>query len=110
MNDLDGDAAAQTAREIGGETAVFACDLTADGGAEELVGAAADAFGKIDIVVNNAGYTSDGIAHRMSDDQFRAMLEIHTVVPFKVLRQRRRSYATQGRPTEMRGARCSARW
>ena len=86
VNDLDGDAAAQTAREIGGETAVFACDLTADGGAEELVGAAADAFGKIDIVVNNAGYTWDGMAHRMSDDQFRAMLEIHTVVPFKVLR------------------------
>ena len=45
-----------------------------------------ETFGKIDIVVNNAGYTWDGMAHKMSDEQFRAMLEIHTVVPFRVLR------------------------
>ena len=86
VSDLDGDVAAQTASEIDGETAVFAGDLTADGAPEALVDAAAGAFGQLDIVVNNAGYTWDGIAHRMSDEQFRAMLEIHTVVPFKVLR------------------------
>jgi 3-oxoacyl-[acyl-carrier protein] reductase len=45
-----------------------------------------DAFGQLDIVVNNAGYTWDGMAHKMTDEQFRAMLEIHTIVPFKVLR------------------------
>jgi 3-oxoacyl-[acyl-carrier protein] reductase len=36
--------------------------------------------------VNNAGYTWDGVAHKMSDEQFRAMLEIHTVVPFRIIR------------------------
>ena len=86
VNDLDGDVAEQAASEIEGDTAVFAGDLTADGVPEALVQAAVDAFGRVDIVVNNAGYTWDGIAHRMSDEQFRAMLEIHTVVPFKVLR------------------------
>ena len=86
VNDLDGDLVEQAAAEIDGETAVFAADLTADGAAEALVGAAIAAFGQLDIVVNNAGYTWDGIAHRMSDEQFRAMLEIHTVVPFKVIR------------------------
>jgi 3-oxoacyl-[acyl-carrier protein] reductase len=86
VNDLDGDAADQAAGEIEGETAVFAGDLTADGVPEALVQSAVDAFGQLDIVVNNAGYTWDGMAHRMSDEQFRAMLEIHTVVPFKVLR------------------------
>jgi 3-oxoacyl-[acyl-carrier protein] reductase len=86
VNDLDGDIAEHTANDIQGETAVFAGDLTAAGAPEALVRAAADAFGQIDIVVNNAGYTWDGMAHRMSDEQFRAMLEIHTVVPFKVLR------------------------
>jgi 3-oxoacyl-[acyl-carrier protein] reductase len=86
VNDLDGDVAEQAAATIDGETAVFAGDLTADGAPEALVQAAVDAFGQLDIVVNNAGYTWDGMAHRMSDDQFRAMLEIHTVVPFKVLR------------------------
>jgi 3-oxoacyl-[acyl-carrier protein] reductase len=86
INDLDGDVAERTAAAIDGETAVFAGDLTADGAPEQLVQAAVDAFGQLDIVVNNAGYTWDGIAHRMGDEQFRAMLEIHTVVPFKVLR------------------------
>ena len=86
INDIDGDVAEQAAGEIDGETAVFAGDLTADGVPEALVQAAVDAFGQLDIVVNNAGYTWDGMAHKMSDEQFRAMLEIHTVVPFKVLR------------------------
>ena len=86
INDLDEDLAAQAASEIGGDTAVFGGDLTHDGVPEALVQRAVDAFGQLDIVVNNAGYTWDGMAHKMSDEQFRAMLEIHTVVPFKVLR------------------------
>ncbi len=84
--DLDAEAAEAAATGIDGETAVFVRDLTADGAPEALVQAGVDAFGAIDIVVNNAGYARDGMAHKMSDDQFRAMLEIHTVVPFKVLR------------------------
>ncbi len=86
ISDVDTDLAKQVAAEIPGETAVYGGDLTRDGAAEALVKAAGDAFGQIDIVVNNAGYTWDGMAHKMSDEQFRAMLEIHTVVPFKVLR------------------------
>jgi 3-oxoacyl-[acyl-carrier protein] reductase len=86
VSDVDADLAEQTAGEIGGGSAVYAGDLTADGAPEALVAAAVDAFGQLDIVVNNAGYTWDGMAHKMSDEQFRAMLEIHTVVPFKVLR------------------------
>ena len=86
ISDVDTDLAKQVAAEIPGETAVWGGDLTREGAAEALVKAAGDAFGQIDIVVNNAGYTWDGMAHKMSDEQFRAMLEIHTVVPFKVLR------------------------
>jgi 3-oxoacyl-[acyl-carrier protein] reductase len=86
INDLDGDVAEQAAKEIDGETAVFAGDLTKAGAADELVKAAHDAFGEIDIVVNNAGYTWDGVVHKMSDEQFQAMLDIHTVVPFRVIR------------------------
>ena len=86
INDLDADVAEQTAGEIDGETAVFAGDLTKTGAADELVAAGVDAFGAIDIVVNNAGYTWDGVAHKMTDEQFQAMLDIHTVVPFRVAR------------------------
>ena len=86
INDLDADLAEQAAAEIGGETIAFGGDLTVEGVPEALVQTAADAFEGLDIVVNNAGYTWDGVAHKMSDEQFRAMLEIHTVVPFKILR------------------------
>jgi 3-oxoacyl-[acyl-carrier protein] reductase len=86
INDLDGDVAEQASGEIDGETAVHAGDLTAEGAADELVEAATDAFGSVDIVVNNAGYTWDGVVHRMSDEQFQAMLDIHTVVPFRITR------------------------
>jgi 3-oxoacyl-[acyl-carrier protein] reductase len=86
INDLDADVAEQAASEINGETAVHAGDLTKEGAADELVKAANDAFGAVDIVVNNAGYTWDGVAHKMSDEQFQAMLDIHTIVPFRVAR------------------------
>jgi 3-oxoacyl-[acyl-carrier protein] reductase len=86
VNDLDTDLAAQAAAEIDGETAVFGGDLTQESVCDALVEKAVAEFGQLDIVVNNAGYTWDGMAHKMSDEQFRAMLEIHTVVPFRVLR------------------------
>src|SRR4030081_888524 len=86
INDLDGDVAEQAAGEIAGETAVFAGDLTKPGVPDELVQKAIDAFGKIDIIVNNAGYTLDAPIHKMSDEHFQAMLDIHTVVPFRVIR------------------------
>ena len=86
VNDLDGDVAEQAASEIGGETAVFGGDLTQPGIPDQLVQKAVDEFGQIDIIVNNAGYTWDGVAHKMTDEQFQAMLEIHTVVPFRVIR------------------------
>ena len=86
INDLDGDVAEQTASEIGGETTVFGGDLTREGACDELVKTAVDAWGKIDIIVNNAGYTIDAPIHKMSDDAFQKMLDIHTIVPFRVIR------------------------
>ncbi len=86
INDLDGDVAEEASNEMPGETVSFAGDLTKDGVPDKLVETAAEAFGQIDIVVNNAGYTWDGPIHKMSDEQFQAMLDIHNVVPFRVLR------------------------
>lgn len=86
INDLDGDVAEQTASEISGETVVYAGDLTSEGAADELVKTATDAWGRLDIIVNNAGYTVDAPIHKMSDEQFQAMLDIHNIVPFRVLR------------------------
>ena len=86
VTDLDEGLAREAAAAIPGETAVFGGDLTKDGVPEALVQRAIDELGQLDIVVNNAGYTWDGMAHKMNDEQFRAMLEIHTVAPFRLLR------------------------
>ncbi len=87
INDLDGDVAKQTASEIGGETVVFAADLTDPSAPAKLVKTAIDEWGQIDIIVNNAGYTLDAAVHKMSDDWFQRMLDIHVVAPFRIVRE-----------------------
>lgn len=43
-------------------------------------------FGSVDVVVNNAGYTWDNVIQKTADEQFQAMLDIHVVAPFRLLR------------------------
>jgi 3-oxoacyl-[acyl-carrier protein] reductase len=86
INDLDGDVAEQTASEIAGDTLVFGGDLTKPGVPDELVQKVIDEWGQIDILVNNAGYTLDAPVHKMSDEWFQRMLDIHNVVPFRMCR------------------------
>lgn len=64
----------------------FCGDLTDPAIPAALVQATLDAFGGIDIIVNNAGYSWDNVIQKTTDEQFTAMLEIHLVVPFRILR------------------------
>jgi 3-oxoacyl-[acyl-carrier protein] reductase len=86
INDLDGDVAEQASREIEGDTLVFGGDLTQPGVPDQLVEKVVGEWGRLDILVNNAGYTLDAAIHRMSDDWFQKMLDIHVVVPFRMCR------------------------
>src|SRR5437763_3763284 len=86
INDLDGDVAEQTASEISGDTLVFAGDLTQPGIPDELVQKVVGEWGRVDILVNNAGYTLDAPIHKMSDEWFQKMIDIHSVVPFRMCR------------------------
>jgi 3-oxoacyl-[acyl-carrier protein] reductase len=86
INDLDGDVAEQTASEISGDTLVFAGDLTKEGVPDQLVQKVVDEWGRVDILVNNAGYTLDAPIHKMSDEWFQKMLDIHSIVPFRMCR------------------------
>jgi 3-oxoacyl-[acyl-carrier protein] reductase len=78
ISDLDGDLAAEHTTHVG--------DLTRDGVPEALVETAVDAWGRLDIIVNNAGYTLDAPLHKMTDGAFSKMMDIHVMVPFRVLR------------------------
>ncbi|MEN3612490.1 SDR family oxidoreductase [Plantactinospora sp. ZYX-F-223] len=84
--DLDGDALARTVESLGGRGVAVAADLTAPTAPAKVVARAVDEYGRLDIVVNNAGYTWDGIFHKMTEEQLTAMLDIHLTAPFRLLR------------------------
>lgn len=62
------------------------CDLSADGGAVELIMNTIEATGKIDILVNNAGITKDTLLMRMSDEQFDDVINTNLRACFKMCR------------------------
>jgi 3-oxoacyl-[acyl-carrier protein] reductase len=89
VNDLDAGVAEDTAesiREAGGEAVTVPGDVTAADFGTRFVQAGVDAFGSIDIIVNNAGYAWDAILQKTSDEQFEAMLAVHLTAPFRILR------------------------
>jgi 3-oxoacyl-[acyl-carrier protein] reductase len=89
VNDLDtvpGDAVVEEIKAAGGEAIAVNGDVAAPGFADRFVRAAIDRLGGLDIIVNNAGYTWDSTIQKMSDEQFQAMLDVHLVAPFRILR------------------------
>lgn len=90
INDLDEQALQETEclLRISGHQNVryIAGDLTEPSFPDELVQGTLDKLGSIDIIVNNAGYSWDNVIQKTTDEQFQAMLDIHLVTPFRVLR------------------------
>ena len=86
LTDIDAAVLEEAARELDASAAHLAGDLTAPDFPQKLVDATLAAFGSLDIIVNNAGYVWDNVIQKMTDEQFQAMLNIHLVAPFRVLR------------------------
>lgn len=87
INDLDEGALSAAQAEISTERVRHMHgDLTDPAIPEMLVQNTIDSFGSIDVIVNNAGYSWDSVIQKTSDEQFHAMLEIHLVTPFRILR------------------------
>jgi 3-oxoacyl-[acyl-carrier protein] reductase len=90
VSDLDPAPAEETAAAIqnaGGKAIVVAGDVTDPAFPKQLISATLDNFGGFDIIVNNAGYTWDGVIQNMTDKQWYAMLDVHTTAPFRILRE-----------------------
>ncbi len=85
LNDLDPGHLAEAHQSIPGSKQ-FAGDLTDPAFPQQLVDRTLSELGGLDILVNNAGYTWDNIIQKTSDEQFQAMLDIHIVAPFRLLR------------------------
>lgn len=89
VSDRDADPANAVVQEIvaaGGTAMALPGDITDPMFPEQLVNTTISTYGKLNILINNAGYTWDGMAHKMSDEQFMAMIEIHTLAPLRMIR------------------------
>jgi 3-oxoacyl-[acyl-carrier protein] reductase len=89
VNDLDESALCETEdalRQAGHKIDHVVGDLTDPATPGKVVEATIQKFGSLDIIVNNAGYSWDGVIQKTTDEQFLSMLEIHLMVPFRLLR------------------------
>jgi len=86
--DLDQQALQQTQASArnSDRVALICGDLMEPAFPQQIVDAALKSFGSIDIVVNCAGFSWDSVIQKTSDEQFLAMLNIHVVAPFRLLR------------------------
>ncbi|KFY79070.1 hypothetical protein V499_01893 [Pseudogymnoascus sp. VKM F-103] len=88
--DIDAAKAADVAKKInesGGSAISVAGDVLDENYLKDLVKKAAKfGNGKIHIIVNNAGFTWDGVIHKMTDKQWETMLAVHNTAPFKLVR------------------------
>lgn len=91
VNDLDADPANAVVAEInaleGGRAVAAPGSVTTDDFAERFIQTGLENFGGVDIVVNNAGYTWDALIHKMTDEQFDAIMDVHVRAPFRILRE-----------------------
>ena len=72
---------------LGGERVhVVPCNLSMPEEVEKLVPAAEAAMGGLDILVNNAGITRDGLAMRMKDEDWQAVLDVNLTSSFRLAR------------------------
>ena len=72
---------------LGGERVhVLTCNLTDAADVEKLVPAAEAAMGSVDILVNNAGITKDGLAMRMKDEDWQAVIDVNLTAAFRLSR------------------------
>ncbi len=89
VNDLDEVVALETVAEIeamGSRAAICLGDVTAPEFADRFIQTAVEAFGGIDIIVNNAGYAWDSVIQKSTDEQWSAMIDVHLNAPFRILR------------------------
>ncbi len=109
LSDIDEEPTHKAAEAIkgnDGDALAVAGDVTAVDFAPRLIKATLDHYGRIDAIVNNAGYTWDGTAHKMTDEQWQAMLDVHLTAPFRIIRAAseylretaKREREQQGRP------------
>ncbi|KAH0145799.1 NAD(P)-binding protein, partial [Aureobasidium melanogenum] len=90
VSDIDGEKASAVANSInsnGGKALAVAGDMLDDAYLKTLIEKTAEfGEGKIHIIVNNAGFTWDGVIHKTTDKQWDTIMSLHVGAPFKLIR------------------------
>jgi 3-oxoacyl-[acyl-carrier protein] reductase len=89
INDLDPAPLEETAQEVRAlkrEAVTVAGDITKKEFPDAFIKAALDKFGRLDVIVNNAGFTWDNVIQKMGDDQWDTIVNVHLTAPFRILR------------------------
>lgn len=73
-------------RELGAEVLLVQGDVSCAEDCEKLAAQAKEAFGRVDVLVNNAGITRDGLLARMTEEDFRAVLDVNLVGPWNMMK------------------------
>ena len=73
-------------RELGAEVLLVQGDVSRAEDCEKLAAQAKEAFGRVDVLVNNAGITRDGLLARMTEEDFRAVLDVNLVGPWNMIK------------------------
>ncbi|KAJ7259826.1 hypothetical protein C8J57DRAFT_1339245 [Mycena rebaudengoi] len=77
----------QEIRAAGGDVLAVSGDVGADDFPKKIVDATVQKYGKINHIVNNAGFTFDKMLHTTPDDTFDIIIKIHIRAPFRLIRQ-----------------------
>ncbi len=89
VNDLNQEPAEQVVAQIiadGGSAMAFAGDVTEIDFPAKIIAATIKEYGKLNILVNNAGYTWDAFSHKMSEEQWQAIIDVHITAPFRMIK------------------------
>lgn len=77
----------ELAKELENHVSILPCDLSCSTSTQKLISQAEEALGGLDILINNAGLTQDGLMLRMSDDQWSKVIEVNLTSIFRLSRE-----------------------
>lgn len=89
VNDIDQAPADEVVQSLigrGDRATTVVADVSIPGGADDLVATAVEQYGRLDVVVNNAGITRDAMVHRMTDEQWSSVLDVNLTGVFRLCR------------------------
>ncbi|WP_370962136.1 SDR family oxidoreductase [Amycolatopsis sp. cg9] len=108
VNDVDGDAAAQVVAEVGelgGKAVANTSDIADWAGAAELIGTALENFGRLDVLVNNAGFVRDRMLVNLGEDEWDAVIRVHLKGHFAPLRHAAEHWRAEAKAGRLPSAR-----